>query len=156
MLSFGMVLVVVLDADIRFRGAFKEMCSCLQMTFWPLARGDHKRNSVEKYHQFLNKTQAIAGKYYGSHDVFIRNSKTPQYAYNSTPFDDTEVMRSVASFGREFVIPLDTELLPTPNLNTDNNQVLFKYLRDVSTNFQFAIPVLQITIEERRTAHCER
>ena len=40
-------------------------------------------------------------------------------------------------------------------MNPDNNQVLFKYLRDVYKNSQFAISVLQIIIEERITAHRE-
>ena len=32
-------------------------------------------------------------------------------------------MRSVADIGREFRFPLDTELLPTPTLNSTNNKV---------------------------------
>jgi len=42
-----------------------------------LARGNHKGNSVEKYHPFLNKTQMIVGQ-----DTFVKNSKTSQYAWN--------------------------------------------------------------------------
>ena len=74
-LSFGMVAVVVVDSDSRLRSAFEEMCKCLKIKFWPLARGNHKGNSVEKYHRFLNKTQYISGKYSGTHDVFIQNIK---------------------------------------------------------------------------------
>ena len=58
--------------------------------------------------------------------------KTSQYMWNSTPIDDTNVICSVAAVAREFVFTLDTELLPTPTLNPDNNQTLFKYLRYVS------------------------
>ena len=64
-------------------------------------------------------------------------------------------MRSVAVVGGELIFPLDKELLPTPTLNPDNNQALFKYLRDVPMNSQFAISVLNILLEERRTAHCK-
>ena len=46
-------------------------------------------------------------------------------------------------------------MLPTPTLNPDNNQVLFKYLQDVSTNSQLVISVLQIIIEEGRIVHHE-
>ena len=70
-----MVAVEVIYAESRFRGAFGSMCKCLQIKFWPLSHGRHKGNSVEKYHQFLNKKQAIAGQDSGSHDVFIRNRK---------------------------------------------------------------------------------
>ena len=44
-------------------------------------------------------------------------------------------------------------MLRTPTLNPDKNQALFKYLEDVYTNYQFAIFILQILIEESRTAH---
>ena len=63
------------------------------------------------------------------------------------------MVRSIAAVGREFRFPMDTELLTTPTWNTDNNQALFKYLQDVSKNSQFPIFILQILIEESRTAH---
>ena len=59
-LSFGMVSVVVVDSDRRFRCVFEEKCKCLQITFLPLEISNHKENGVEKYYRFLNKTQAIA------------------------------------------------------------------------------------------------
>ena len=65
-------------------------------------------------------------------------------------------MRCVAVSGREFIYPLDMELLPTPGLNPDNSQALFKYLRDVSTSYQFTISVFKTIIIEMRTAHRER
>ena len=99
-LSFGMVSVVIIDTDNRPRGAFEEMCKFLQIIFWPLSRVNHKGNSVEKYHHFLNKTQAIAGQDCVRHDVFIVNAKTSQYSWNIAPIDDTDVMRGVASSGR--------------------------------------------------------
>ena len=94
-----MVSVVVLDAYRQLRGAFES---------WYLSRRNHKVNSVKKYQQFLNKTQAIAGQYGVSHNVIIQNSKTSQYAWNSAPIYDTNVMSSVVSVGREFRFPLDT------------------------------------------------
>ena len=100
-LSFVMVAVVVVYTDRWLRGAFEAMCKCLQIIFLTLACGNHKVNSVEIYHWLLNKTQTIAGQERGSHDVLIQNTKTYQYALNSSPIDDTGVMRSVAAFGGE-------------------------------------------------------
>jgi len=54
-LTFGMVAVVVVDADSKFLHVFEEMCTELKIMLWPLARGNHKGNSVEKYHCFLDK-----------------------------------------------------------------------------------------------------
>ena len=54
-LSFGRVAVAVVDTDRQFKGSFEEMCKFLQIKFWPLACGNHKVKSVEKYHRLLKK-----------------------------------------------------------------------------------------------------
>ena len=82
-LGFGMVDIVMVDADSRFRSTFEVMCQSLKSTFWPLARGNHKGNSVERYHRFLNKTQTIIGQDRNTNEVFHQNAKTSQYGCNS-------------------------------------------------------------------------
>ena len=102
-----------------------------------MARDNHKVNSVGKYHQFLNKTQAIAGQYCGSRDLFLQHSKESYYACNRDPIDYTNVMRIVAAVSRELIFTLDTQLLLTPTFNPNNNQSLFKSLQDVYMNYHF-------------------
>ena len=94
-----MVTILVVDAGSWFKNIFKYMCAALGIIHWPLARGYHKGMSVEKYHCFLNKTQAISGQDRGIHDIFLQNSKTSQYAWNGTPIDGTDILRSVAAVG---------------------------------------------------------
>ena len=74
--TFDMVAVVVVDADSKFLHLFEETCKALVFQFWPLLRGSHKGNSVEKYHRFLNKTQTIVGQDRDTHHSFVENSKT--------------------------------------------------------------------------------
>ena len=154
--SCGMVAVVVVDADSKFLDLFKAMCVALDIVFWPLARGNHKGLSVERYHRFLNKTQAIAGAECGTHLSFQENYKTSQYAWNSSPIDDTDIPRSVAAVGRHFKFPMDVKLLSSPVLNSADDTALYTYLRDVSNDSTFATSVLQVLVEERRTAHRDR
>ena len=89
LLTFDMCEVVVVYDGINFKGIFKEMCEHFKLTSWCISQGNHKGNSAKKYHHFLNKTQTITGTDIGSHDKFIQNSKTSQYAWNSAPIDDT-------------------------------------------------------------------
>ena len=72
-LSFGVCSVVVIDADSKFCGEFEAMCTILKIIVWPLARGNHKGLSVERYHRFLNKTQTIVGNDRGTHLSFLEN-----------------------------------------------------------------------------------
>ena len=99
-LSFGMVVILIIDADSRFKSIFKDMCAVLGIIYWPLAFGNQKSMSVEKYHLFLNKIQAIAGQYRDTHDVFLRHAKTSQYACNSAPTDGTDILRIFAAVSR--------------------------------------------------------
>ena len=137
-LNFGMVAVVVVDADSRSRSIFEAMCKVLKINLWPLARGNHKGNSVEKYHRFLNRTQTISSQDRGTNDVLHQNAKTSQYSWNSAPIDEIDIPRCVAAIGREFRFPLDAELLKQPSLNERDNSALFHYLRNVSYNSKFS------------------
>ena len=47
-LSFGMVAVVVVDADSKFLHFFKDMYKRLNMNLWPLSRGNHKGMSASR------------------------------------------------------------------------------------------------------------
>ena len=88
--------------------------------FWPFARGNHKGNSVEKYHRFLDKHKLLLAKIGGgNHSTFIQNAKTSQYAWNSAPIDDTDIARSMAAVGRDFKFPLDVELSAMPIINSN-------------------------------------
>ena len=71
-LTFGMVAVVVVDTDSRFRSTFEAMCKLLKLTFWPLSRGNHKGNSVERYHRFLTKLKLLVDRKEGRMRCSIR------------------------------------------------------------------------------------
>ena len=154
-LTFGMVVVVVVDADSRFLSTFEVMCKLLKLIFWSLSCGNYKRNSVEHYYRFFNKTQTISGQDRGSHEVFHQNIKTSQYVWNSARIDDTDIPRYLADVGRDFRLSLDIELLDQHSLNNKEHSALFHYLRNFSGNSQFSTSILQTLIEERRSAHRE-
>ena len=155
-LSFGMCSMVVIDDGSTFKSVFILMCTELKTNFWCLSRGNHRGNSVERYHRFRNKTQAIAGTDRGTHFVILQTAKTSQYAWNNAPIDNTDIARSEAAIGPKLRFLLDVELSPTPNLNNVHNIALFSYLHNVYTDSNFALSVLQILIKDRRNAHMDR
>ena len=74
-----MVAIIVVDANSQIKRILKDMCTALGIIYCPLARGNHKGMSVEKYHRFINKMQATTGQDRGTHDVFLQNLKTYKY-----------------------------------------------------------------------------
>ena len=53
--------VLVVDTDRKCITVFEYMCTQLKIHLFPLAQGNHKRTSVDKYILFLNRTQTIMG-----------------------------------------------------------------------------------------------
>ena len=75
-LTFGTCLVFVIDDGRSFKSTFILMCDALKINYWCLLRGNHSGNSMEHYHRFLNKTQAIVGNDRGTNCVILQNVKT--------------------------------------------------------------------------------
>ena len=113
-LSFVMVEILVVDAKIKFKSVFKDMCAALGIIYWHLVRGNQKVTSIEKYHRFINKMQATAVQDRGTYAVFLQNEKTSQYAWNSTTINGTYILRIFSVIGWEFRFLLDIELLQNP------------------------------------------
>ena len=104
----------------------------------------------------LNKTQSIAGQDRGTHEIFLQNAKTSQYACNSAPIDGTDILRSVAAVGRKFRFLLNVELLQTLTTLNQGNYSMYEYLWHIFNNSQFSSSILHILIEERQTVNRER
>ena len=142
-LNFGTCAVTVINDGITFKGTPQTMWKALKITYWCIARGNYKGNSVKKIHQFLNETQTITGGHRGTHAGFIQDAKTSQHAWNSAPIDDTEITQRVSEIGREFCFPLDMDICALPSMDKSDSSALFQYLRDVSTYSQFATSVFR-------------
>ena len=70
-LNFGTCAVIVIDDGSTFKATFHKMCRAPKITYWCISRGNHKVNSVENFHQFLNKTQTITGSDRVTHAGFV-------------------------------------------------------------------------------------
>ena len=79
-----------------------------------------------------------------------------QYSWNSTSIDDTDIPICVVAFGRHFEFPMDANLMAVPSLNNVDQSALYTYLRDVYIDSSFVTLVLQMLIEDQRTAHRTR
>ncbi|MGH7955061.1 MAG: hypothetical protein ACREOZ_03790 [Gloeomargaritales cyanobacterium] len=156
LLKVGFCAMVVADDGSNFKGIFADMCKLLNIRLHPLAKGNHKALSVERYHRYLNKAVTIAANDRETNEVFVAAGMVAAYAWNSSPIDGTDIIRSVPAIGREFKFPMDFELSPLPSLSDDVAGALHTYLSRVASNVSFATEILKLLVEDRRTAHRER
>jgi hypothetical protein len=108
--------LVVVDDGSTFKGLFKTVWAALSIDFHVAARSNHKAVRVEHFHRFLNKAVAIAANDCSTNSVFVEAAHTAayNYAWNSSPIDDTDIICSVPAVGRPFQLPFDLSLSPTP------------------------------------------
>ena len=81
-----------------------------------MAKKNHKAVGVERYQKFLNHSQRISTEDRGTSESFVEIGMATAYAWNASPIDGTDIVRSVPAIGRELRFPLDISLadIPTP------------------------------------------
>jgi hypothetical protein len=156
LLKFGMCGLVVVDAGSNFLATFEAMCEALSIRFHAAAKGNHKAVSVERYFRFVNKAVTIATNDRDDPTVWVPASMTAGYAWNSSPIDGTDILRSVAAVGRPFQFPIDISLALPPQLCSDNATAVTQYLNFVNEHVSFSQAILRYLVEDRRLAHAER
>jgi hypothetical protein len=156
LLKIGFCGVVVVDDGSTFKGLFKAVCLLLNISFHVAAKGNHKAVSVEHFHRFLNKAVTIAANDRGTNTVFVEAAHTAAYAWNSSPIDGTDIIRSVPAVGRPFRFPFDISLRATPTPTSNQAADVHAFLRLAAPTAQFAEQVLRLLTEDRRAAHRER
>ena len=132
------------------------MCKALRINYKIIAKHNHKGLLVEKFHRFLNKAITIAAKNRETNDIFVATGVAAGYAWNSSPIDGTDILRSVSAIGRELRFPLDVDISTLPELVTNNADSVIYYLHLTDTNRHFVTAILNILIEHRRDTHAER
>ena len=160
LLKVGMCGLIVVDAGSTFCGVFADACELLGIRLHPASRGNHKAVSVERFFRYLNKAVTIASSDRGTHLVWVQASMIATYAWNCSPIDGTDVVRSVPAMGREFKFPFDLALDadgPNPIApSTDPSTSVLDYIKHTAQHVDFSRQVVALVVEDRRQAHRDR
>ena len=75
------------------------MCNKLKIKFHVVAKQNHKAVGVERFHKFLNKAQKISTEERGTSEPFVEIGMATAYAWNASPIDGTDIIRSIPAIG---------------------------------------------------------
>jgi hypothetical protein len=117
------------------------MREILGLEFHASARGNHIAVSVEQFFRFLNQAVTINTKDRGTNQVLIVSTQCATYAWNSSPIDGTEIIRSVAAVGREFKFSLDIGLQDTPIIQDTDEYAVHSILCLAQANATFSASI---------------
>ena len=76
------------------------------------------------------------------------------YAWNASPVDGMDIVRSSAAMGREFPFPIDLELGPNPTIR-EEGQGAIEYAESTLPMLKRQRELLRVINEERRARHRE-
>jgi hypothetical protein len=145
--------VIVIDAGGEFKGMLITMCEILGVRYYVAAPEDHNAISTELFHRYLNKVQKIHQADTQSYEQWKMAALFASYAWNASPIDGLDVIRSFAAKARTFRFPLDTSMegeeagIPTEGEKTiEHLETMFPLWFRQKT-------LLKMLNEERRRRH---
>ena len=156
LLRFGLCVLVVIDEGREFCGLFRSMCAKLNIRCHVVAKRNHKAVGVERFHRFLNHSQRICSEERGTPATFVECGLTTAYAWNASPIDGTDILRSVPAIGRELKFPLDIHESDLPAPTSDVTASVVDYIRYLGRDISYARDLIGWLLRDRRTAHRER
>ena len=103
----GIPKLILLDGDSAFKGVLVQMCTILGVRYRVVPPEAHNAVMIEGYHRFLNKIQRIHQANTRSYENWKLGMLFAAYAWNASPVDGLDVIRSFAAKARTFRFPLD-------------------------------------------------
>lgn len=121
LLRFGFCLLVPPDAGSAFEKHFSGMCRSLKLPCKPGLKNNKKSVSVKRLFRFFNKAVTLAADQRGGDlKVTVEAVHVANYAWNASPINNTDIIRSVPALGRPFWFPIDCDLSAIPTQLTDD------------------------------------
>ena len=152
----GLPRLVIIDAGSENKGLLISMCSNMGIAFHVVAPEDHNGILCERFHRYLNKVQKIQAADTQSYTQFVQGVMFACYAWNASPIDGTNVIRSFVAKSRHFPFPVQVKEDPNPTrIPPGQGEAALQHLE---TNFPLWAKqsmLLQILNEERRERHRE-
>jgi hypothetical protein len=147
--------LAIIDGGSEFKGVLVTMCEGIGTLHYVASPEAHNSIFCERFHRCLNTVQRIGAADAQSYEKWAMNSLFATCAWNGSPADGTDVIRSFAAKARTFHFPLDVqnsnEIAHVPQQGEATSQ-------HVETMFPLWFrqkELLQLLNEERRTHHRE-
>jgi hypothetical protein len=154
LLQHGFCHTIIVDADSKFKGIFKETMQLLQLNVHWASGNNHDSILVERFNAYLNKGLKILCTERSTTRSFVESAQLLAYAWNSAPMAETDISRSLVAVGREFAFPIDYLDAPAPSLDVDAS-IKQQYHENLRSLLKSCRDVYKVLIEEHRCMHRE-
>ncbi len=105
----GLPKLVIVDGGSEMKGVLIAMCEQIGIPYYQAPPEAHNSILCERFHRYLNKVQKIGAADAESYEKWAMNALFATYAWNGSPVDGTDIIRSFAAKARTFHFPLDIQ-----------------------------------------------
>ena len=106
--------------------------------------------------KFLNHSHKIYGEERQTSKIFLEVGMVLLYAWNASPIDETDIIRSVPAIGCKLKYPMDIDIAEISQVIDMASQSVVGYLRHIQHDVEFSRQLVAWFIEDRRTFQRER
>jgi hypothetical protein len=152
----GLPKLVLIDEDSAFKGDLMTMCDILGVRYIVVAPEEHNAILCERFHRYLNKVQRIGVAEAQSYEKWRMNALFASYAWNASPVDGTDVIRSFAAKARTFHFPLDIQIEDEVARIPQEGEAALQHIETMFPLWWRQKELLRIVNDERRARHRER
>ena len=106
----GLPKLVIVDGGSEMKGVLIAMCEQIGIPYYQAPPEAHNSILCERFHRYLNKVEKIGAADAESYEKWAMNALFAAYAWNGSPVDGTDIIRSFAAKARTFHFPLDIQI----------------------------------------------
>lgn len=106
---FGFPTLVMLDAASTHHREVVRFLEMLNVPYYMAPPQAHNAIMSERFHRYLNKVQKIHAADTQVYNQWKLGTLFAAYAWNASPIDGTDIVRSFVAIGKHFKFPLDVE-----------------------------------------------
>jgi hypothetical protein len=105
----GFPKLILVDEGSEFKGELTSFCATLGIHYHVVSPEAHNGILCERFHKYLNKVLRLMGADLETHERWVMNILFAVYAWNASPIDGTDIIRSFAAKARTFRFPLEVQ-----------------------------------------------
>jgi hypothetical protein len=105
----GFPKLILVDEGSEFKGELVTFCETLGIHYHVVSPEAHNGILCERFHKYLNKVLRLMGADLETHERWVMNILFAVYAWNASPIDGTDIIRSFAAKARTFRFPLEVQ-----------------------------------------------
>jgi hypothetical protein len=151
----GLPKLVLIDDGSEFKGVMVQMCETLGIQYYVAAPEEHNAIFSERFHRYLNKVERLGVVDHQSYEKWKMNAIFASYAWNASPIDGTDVIRSFAAKARTFRFPLDIQGTHEEARIPQEGEQALQHLETMFPLWFQQKELLRVINEERRARHRE-